>query len=78
MVQRENRNNAFAKFGGQTKSIMVFSEMAFRGCNFHMCFKFGWNIAGLADHISDISQPVSKLCTFLKPWEWGLFSKKKF
>ena len=41
MVQRENRNNAFAKFGGQTKSIMVFSEMAFRGCNFHMCFKFG-------------------------------------
>ena len=37
MVQRENRNNAFAKFGGQTKSIMVFSEMACRGCNFHIC-----------------------------------------
>ena len=28
MVPRENKNNAYAKYGGQTKSIMVFSEMA--------------------------------------------------
>ena len=27
MVPRKNKNNAYAKFGGQTKSIMVFSEM---------------------------------------------------
>ena len=30
MVPRENKNNAYAKFGGgQTKSIMVFSEVAY-------------------------------------------------
>ena len=29
MVRRENKNNAYAKFGGQTKSIMVFSELAY-------------------------------------------------
>ena len=29
MVPRENKNNAWAKFGGQTKSIMVFSEVAY-------------------------------------------------
>ena len=29
MVPRENRNNAYAKFGGQIKSITVFSEMAY-------------------------------------------------
>ena len=28
MVPKENKNNAYAKFGGQTKSIMVFSGMA--------------------------------------------------
>ena len=28
MVPRENKNNAHAKFAGQTKSVMVFSEMA--------------------------------------------------
>ena len=32
MVPRENKNNAYAKFGGQTESIMVFSEMAY--CQF--------------------------------------------
>ena len=32
MVPRENKNNAYAKFGGQTNSIMVFSEMAY--CQF--------------------------------------------
>ena len=30
MVPRENKNNAYAKFGGQRKSIMVFSELAYR------------------------------------------------
>ena len=30
MVPRETGNNAYAKFGGQTKSIMVFSEVAYR------------------------------------------------
>ena len=29
MVPRENKNNPYAKLGGQTKSIMVFSEMAY-------------------------------------------------
>ena len=29
MVPRENKNNPYAKFGGQTKSIMVFSEVAY-------------------------------------------------
>ena len=29
MVPRENKNNAYANFGGQTKSIMVFSEVAY-------------------------------------------------
>ena len=29
MVPRENENNAYAKFGGQTKSIMVFFEVAY-------------------------------------------------
>ena len=29
MVPRENKNNANAKFAGQTKSIMVFSETAY-------------------------------------------------
>ena len=29
MVPRENKNNTYAKFGGQTKSIMVFSEVAY-------------------------------------------------
>ena len=33
MVPREQKNNAYAKFGGggggQTKSIMVFSEVAY-------------------------------------------------
>ena len=29
MVPRENKNNANVKFAGQTKSIMVFSEMAY-------------------------------------------------
>ena len=30
MVPRENKNNAYVKFGGgQTKNIMVFSEMAY-------------------------------------------------
>ena len=29
MVPRENKNNAYAKFGGQTKIIMVFSEVAY-------------------------------------------------
>ena len=28
MVARENKNNAYAKFGATTKSIKVFSEMA--------------------------------------------------
>ena len=28
MVPRENKNNAYAKFWGQTKGIMVFSEVA--------------------------------------------------
>ena len=27
-IPRENKNNAYTKFGGQTKSIMVFSEVA--------------------------------------------------
>ena len=31
MVPRENKNYAYTKFGGQTKSIMVFSEMAYSG-----------------------------------------------
>ena len=34
MVPRENKNNAYAKFGGgegETKSIMVFSEVAYYG-----------------------------------------------
>ena len=30
MVPRENKNNAYAKFGGQTKSIMVFFEVAYK------------------------------------------------
>ena len=30
MVPRENKNNVYAKFGGQTKSIMVFSEVAYK------------------------------------------------
>ena len=29
MAPRENKNNAYAKLGGQTKSIMVFSELAY-------------------------------------------------
>ena len=29
MVPRENKNNAYAKFWGQTKSIMVFSEVVY-------------------------------------------------
>ena len=29
MVPRENKNNAYAKCGRQTKSIMVFSELAY-------------------------------------------------
>ena len=29
MVPRENKNNAYVKFGGQEKCIMVFSEMAY-------------------------------------------------
>ena len=32
MVPRENKSNAYTKFGGQTKSIMVFSGMANNGC----------------------------------------------
>ena len=34
MVPRENKNNAYVKFGGQTKSIMVFSEMAYKEKSF--------------------------------------------
>ena len=30
MVLRKNKNNAYAKFGEQTKSFMVFSELAYR------------------------------------------------
>ena len=33
MVPRENKNNAYAKFGGQTKSITVFSEVAYVSLN---------------------------------------------
>ena len=29
MVPRENKNNAYAKFGGQTKSIKVFSQVVY-------------------------------------------------
>ena len=29
MAPRENRNNAYARFGGQTKSIMVFPEVGY-------------------------------------------------
>ena len=29
MVPRENKNNAYAKFAGKTKNIMVFSEVAY-------------------------------------------------
>ena len=29
MVPRENKNNAYVKIWGQTKSIMVFSEVAY-------------------------------------------------
>ena len=29
MVPRENKNNAYAKFGGQTKGIMVFLKVAY-------------------------------------------------
>ena len=31
MVPRENKNNAYAKFGGQTKSIMVSYKLLFLG-----------------------------------------------
>ena len=31
MVSRENKNNAYAKFGGQTKSIMAFLKVAYLG-----------------------------------------------
>ena len=37
MVPRENKNNAYANLGGETKSIMVFSEMA----NFRILETFG-------------------------------------
>ena len=33
MVSRENKNNDYAKFGGQTKSIMIFSELAYCSCH---------------------------------------------
>ena len=32
MVPRENKNNAYVKIWGQTKSIMVFSEVAYCYC----------------------------------------------
>ena len=32
MVLRENKNNAYANLGRETKSIMVFSEVAHRFC----------------------------------------------
>ena len=51
MVPRENKNNAYAKFGG-TKSIMVFSEMAYRKlasiecfvCSSYVCNALGWYV----------------------------------
>jgi len=39
MVPRENKNNAYAKFGGQTKSIMVFSKLAYRDLTQQDCWK---------------------------------------
>ena len=51
MVPRENKNSAHAKFGGggETKSIMVFSEVAHLYnalLPFHKCGKFGILLLG--------------------------------
>ena len=41
MVPRENKNNANVKFGGQTMSIMVFSEIAYGAWIPHLYLRRG-------------------------------------